>query len=113
MVVIRLSRGGAKKRPFYNIVATDRQNRRDGRFIERLGYYNPVASGQDQPFVIATDRLEFWTSRGAKVSETVDRLVRQMARGGARPEKSKPSKKALARAATEAEAAAAGEGAAS
>ena len=107
MVVIRLSRGGSKKRPFYNIVATDRRNRRDGRFIERLGYYNPVAAGQEQEVVISTERLEFWTGNGAQVSESVDRLVRQLGRGGPRPVKAMPSKKAAARAAAEAAAAAA------
>ena len=56
MVVIRLSRGGAKKRPFYNIVATDSRNRRDGRFIERIGFYNPIAAGQAQGFSIKEDR---------------------------------------------------------
>ena len=106
MVVIRLSRGGSKKRPFYNIVATDRRNRRDGRFIERLGYYNPMASGAEQEIVVSTERLEFWTGRGAQVSESVDRLVRQAGRGSPRPAKAKPSKKAQARAAAEAAAAA-------
>ena len=57
MVVIRLARGGSKKRPFYNIVAADSRNRRDGRFIERIGFYNPVASGAEEPLRIATDRL--------------------------------------------------------
>lgn len=77
MVVIRLARGGAKKRPFYNIIATDRRNRRDGRFIERVGYYNPMAAGADQSLHIALDRLEYWRSNGAAVSATVERLVRQ------------------------------------
>ncbi|MDP5007856.1 MAG: 30S ribosomal protein S16 [Glaciimonas sp.] len=75
MVVIRLSRGGAKKRPFYNIVVTDSRNRRDGRFIERLGFYNPVASGASESFRIAQDRLTHWTGVGAQVSPTVARLI--------------------------------------
>ncbi len=75
MVVIRLSRGGAKKRPFYQIVAADSRNRRDGRFIERLGYYNPFATDNEQRVVIAADRLAYWQGVGAKLSETVTRLV--------------------------------------
>lgn len=89
MVVIRLARGGAKKRPFYNIVATDRQNRRDGRFLERVGFYNPMASGADQPINIKLDRIEYWTSRGAQVSDAVSRLMRDLGREG----DPKPSKK--------------------
>jgi len=75
MVVIRLARGGAKKRPFYNIVATDSRNRRDGRFIERIGFYNPVASGKEEGFRIAADRLTHWQGVGAQLSPTVARLV--------------------------------------
>ena len=75
MVVIRLARGGAKKRPFYNIVATDSRNRRDGRFIERIGFYNPVASGKEESFRIAADRLTHWQGVGAQLSPTVARLV--------------------------------------
>ncbi len=75
MVVIRLSRGGAKKRPFFNIVATDSRSRRDGRFIERLGFYNPVASGAEESFRIAQDRLSYWQGVGAQLSPTVARLV--------------------------------------
>lgn len=75
MVVIRLARGGAKKRPFFNIVATDSRNRRDGRFIERLGFYNPVASGKEESFRIAQDRLTHWQNVGAQLSPTVARLV--------------------------------------
>jgi small subunit ribosomal protein S16 len=79
MVVIRLSRAGAKKRPFFNIVATDSRNRRDGRFIERLGFYNPVASGKDEGFRIAQDRLTHWQGVGAQLSPTVARLVKEAA----------------------------------
>ena len=74
MVVIRLARGGAKKRPFYQIVAADSRNRRDGRFIE-LGTYNPFAAEHEQGIRIATDRLTYWQSVGAKLSPTVARLV--------------------------------------
>ncbi len=76
MVVIRLTRTGAKSQPFYHIVATDSRSRRDGRYIERLGYYNPVARGGEVPLHIATDRLTHWTSVGAQVSPTVQRLVK-------------------------------------
>ena len=75
MVVIRLARGGAKKRPFYNIVAADSRNRRDGRFIERIGFYNPVASGKEEIVRIAADRLAHWQGVGAQLSPTVARLV--------------------------------------
>ena len=77
MVVIRLARGGAKKRPFFNIVATDSRNARDGRFIERVGYYNPVAADGEQKFRLATDRLTYWTVVGAQLSPTVARLVKE------------------------------------
>lgn len=77
MVVIRLSRGGAKGRPFFNIVAADSRNRRDGRFLERLGFYNPVASGQEESLRVAIDRIEHWTQHGAQLSPTVARLVKQ------------------------------------
>jgi len=75
MVVIRLARGGAKKRPFFNIVATDSRNRRDGRFIERIGFYNPVASGAEESFRVMQDRLSYWVGVGAQLSPTVARLV--------------------------------------
>ena len=77
MVVIRLSRGGAKKRPFFNIVVADRQHRRDGRFIERLGFYNPMAAEGEQPLRVAFDRIEHWAGQGAQLSPTVARLVKQ------------------------------------
>lgn len=80
MVVIRLARGGAKKRPFFNIVAADKRNRRDGRFIERVGYYNPVATENEKGIVINAERLEHWVKNGAQVSETVARLLKQSAK---------------------------------
>jgi small subunit ribosomal protein S16 len=79
MVVIRLARGGAKKRPFFNIVVTDSRNRRDGRFIERIGFYNPVASGAEESVRIAQDRLTYWQGVGAQLSPTAARLVSQAA----------------------------------
>ena len=77
MVVIRLARGGAKKRPFYNIVVADPRVRRDGRFIERVGFYNPMASGGEQPLRVAMDRVTYWKDVGAQLSPTVARLVEQ------------------------------------
>jgi len=77
MVVIRLARGGAKKRPFFNIVVTDSRIRRDGRFIERVVFYNPVAAGGEQPLRVAFDRIDYWASNGAQLSPTVARLVAQ------------------------------------
>jgi small subunit ribosomal protein S16 len=76
MVIIRLARGGSKKRPFYNIVATDSRSRRDGRFIERVGFYNPVAT-KGESLRIAQDRLTYWQGVGAQLSPTVERLVKQ------------------------------------
>ena len=83
MVVIRLARSGSKKRPFYNIVAADSRNRRDGRFIERVGYYNPVASGNEKGLVINAERLAYWQQNGAQLSPTVARLVKQAATAAA------------------------------
>jgi small subunit ribosomal protein S16 len=77
MVVLRLARGGAKARPFFNVVATDSRNRRDGRFIERLGYYNPIATEREQGLRLSLDRIEYWTGHGAQVSPTVQRLIKQ------------------------------------
>jgi small subunit ribosomal protein S16 len=79
MVVIRLARGGAKKRPFFNIVVADSHNRRDGRFIERLGFYNPIAGEGEEGLRIAHDRVAFWQQRGAKLSDTVAGLVKKSA----------------------------------
>ncbi|HWV17326.1 MAG TPA: 30S ribosomal protein S16 [Rhodocyclaceae bacterium] len=78
MVVIRLARSGAKKRPFFNIVVTDSRNRRDGRFIERVGFFNPVASGNAESLVVNAERLAFWQSQGAQLSPTAARLVKQL-----------------------------------
>ena len=76
MVCIRLSRGGAKKRPFYHIVVTDSRNRRDGRYLERLGFFNPVASGQEEKLKIDVDRVDYWVGQGAKPSDRVAALVK-------------------------------------
>ena len=77
MVVIRLARGGAKKRPFYNIVVADGRERRDGRFIERVGFYNPMAAGGEQALRVALDRITHWVGVGAQMSPTVKRLSEQ------------------------------------
>lgn len=79
MVTIRLSRGGAKKRPFYHIVVTDSRNRRDGRYIERVGYFNPIASGADKRLEINGERVEYWLSQGAQASERVGKLLKEVA----------------------------------
>ena len=77
MVVIRLARGGAKKRPFFNIVVADSRNRRDGRFIERVGFYNPIAADGEEALRVAHDRIAFWQERGARLSDTVAGLVKK------------------------------------
>jgi small subunit ribosomal protein S16 len=79
MVVIRLARSGAKKRPFFNMVVADSRNRRDGRVIERIGFYNPVASANEPGIVINSERLSYWQQNGAQLSPTAARLVKQAA----------------------------------
>ena len=83
MVVIRLSRGGAKARPFYHIVVADKRERRDGRFIERLGFYNPLAKESEEGLRVAQDRLAYWQGVGAQASDVVERLVKQAAKAAA------------------------------
>lgn len=75
MVTIRLSRSGAKKRPFYHLTVTDSRNSRDGRFIERVGFFNPVARGQEERLRIDRDRIEYWQGQGAQLSERVAKLL--------------------------------------
>lgn len=77
MVTIRLARGGAKKRPFYHIVVTDSRNRRDGRYIERLGYFNPMATGKAETLNVNAERIQYWLSQGAQPSERVAKLIQQ------------------------------------
>ena len=79
MVVIRLSRGGAKARPFFHIVVADKRARRDGNFIERLGFYNPIAKDNEESIRVAQDRLTYWRGVGAQASPTVERLLKQAA----------------------------------
>ena len=80
MVTIRLSRGGAKKRPFYTVVVTDSRNRRDGRYIERLGFFNPIASGQDVRLSLNQERVQYWLGVGAQPSDRVSSLIKEHAR---------------------------------
>ena len=77
MVTIRLARSGAKKRPFYHIVVTDSRRRRDGGYIEQIGYFNPIASGPEVELQIQMERIEYWIDQGAKVSERVTSLLKQ------------------------------------
>lgn len=77
MVTIRLSRGGAKKRPFYHLVVTDSRNRRDGRFIERLGFFNPVAAANEESMRINRERVDYWLAQGAQPSERVAQLLKR------------------------------------
>jgi len=79
MVSIRLSRGGAKKRPFYHIVVTDSRNRRDGRYIERVGFFNPVAKGQEVRLNVDHDRIDHWISQGAQATDRVSQLLKEKA----------------------------------
>ncbi len=77
MVTIRLARGGAKKQPFYHVVVTDSRSRRDGRYIERLGYFNPVARGNAQRLTLNQERLQYWLGHGALPSERVGHLIKE------------------------------------
>ena len=76
MVTIRLQRGGAKKRPFYQVVVADSRNARDGRFIERVGFFNPVASGNAEKLNLDLARIEHWVATGATVSDRVAKLIK-------------------------------------
>jgi len=76
MVTIRLARGGAKKRPFYNIVVADSRNARDGRFIERVGFFNPLAKGQEETLRLDLDRVDHWVANGAATTERVAKLIK-------------------------------------
>ena len=80
MVTIRLARAGAKRRPFYHIVVTDRRNRRDGSNIERVGFYNPVATGQEQKLKLDKERIDYWLGQGAKPSERVLKLFKTVSK---------------------------------
>ena len=80
MVVIRLARGGAKKRPFYHVVVADSRNARDGRFIERLGFYNPIARGGEIRLKLDTEKFQQWVEQGAQPSDRVKALAKQAAK---------------------------------
>ena len=77
MVTIRLARGGAKKKPFYHITVSDSRRARDGRFIERIGFFNPAARGQEERLRLDLDRMAYWQSQGAQVSDRVAELVKE------------------------------------
>ena len=79
MVTIRLARGGSKKRPFYHLTVTDSRNARNGRFLERVGFFNPVARGQEERLRVDNDRIEFWQGQGAQLSDRVAKLVKDAA----------------------------------
>lgn len=77
MVTIRLARGGSKKKPFYQVVVTDSRNRRDGRYIERVGFFNPVASGSAERLRLDKDRVDHWVGQGAQLSDRVASLLKE------------------------------------
>jgi small subunit ribosomal protein S16 len=83
VVSIRLSRGGAKKRPFYHIVATDKRNRRDGRYLERIGFFNPRATGGEESLRIDIERIDYWLGQGAKPTDTVAELIKKYSKQAA------------------------------
>lgn len=83
MVVIRLSRAGAKKRPFYHVVVTDSRKRRDGKYIERIGYFNPLAKGQEVRVHLETDKIDHWQALGAQLSDRVKSLVSSLNKNAA------------------------------
>ena len=76
MVTIRLSRGGSKKRPFYHLTVADRASARDSRFIERLGFFNPIARGKEERLRVDLDRVDYWLGKGAQCSERVAKLIK-------------------------------------
>jgi small subunit ribosomal protein S16 len=79
MVTIRLARGGSKKRPFYHLTVADSRRARNGRFIERVGFFNPIATGQEERLRIDRDRVEYWVSQGAQISDRVATLIKETA----------------------------------
>ncbi|THB72072.1 MAG: 30S ribosomal protein S16 [Gammaproteobacteria bacterium] len=86
MVVIRLSRGGAKKRPFYHVVVADVRARRDGRYIERLGFFNPVAKGQEVTLRLDLEKVQSWIEKGAQPTDRVKQLIKQAKKSAAASE---------------------------
>ncbi len=86
MVVIRLSRGGAKKRPFYHVVVADKRFARDGRCIERIGYFNPIASGKEVRLHLNPERITYWITKGAQPSDRVKALIKSFKETVVKPE---------------------------
>lgn len=76
MVTIRLARGGSKKRPFFHLTVTDSRKSRDGRFIERVGFFNPIARGQEERLRVDQERVDYWVGQGAQISDRVAKLVK-------------------------------------
>lgn len=83
MVTIRLARGGSKKRPFYHLTVADSRNSRNGRFIERVGFFNPTARGQEERLRVDSDRVAYWQGQGAQLSDRVAKLVKDAAQAAA------------------------------
>ena len=83
MVTIRLSRGGSKKRPFYHLTVTDSRSARDGRYLERVGFFNPLARGQEERLRVEAERVQFWLDKGATTSDRVQSLLKESAKAAA------------------------------
>ncbi|OUS11005.1 30S ribosomal protein S16, partial [Gammaproteobacteria bacterium 53_120_T64] len=80
---IRLARGGSKKRPFYHLTVSDSRRSRDGRYIERVGFFNPLARGQEEPLRVDQERVDYWVSKGATLSDRVASLLKKAAKAAA------------------------------
>lgn len=102
MVVIRLSRTGGNKSPFYHVVVADSRRSRDGRFIERVGYYNPMARGQDLRLQLEQERIDYWVGQGAKASDRVAHLIKQLKQSPDKAQKGGPSRSEMKKAQLEA-----------
>jgi len=83
MVTIRLARGGSKKRPFYHVVVTDSRSARDGRFIERVGFFNPIATGGEERLRFNMERVDYWVGTGAQMSDRVASLLKGASKAAA------------------------------
>ncbi len=80
MVTIRLARGGAKKRPFYHVVVADSRSKRDGSYIERVGFFNPIARGKEERLRLKDERIQYWFGTGAQATERVSSLIKEAAK---------------------------------
>ena len=80
MVTIRLARGGAKKRPFYHVVVTDSRSKRDGSYIERVGFFNPIARGKEERLRLNGERIQYWFGNGAQATSRVSTLIKEAAK---------------------------------